>query len=143
MTARRRAPPDPIRPDRVRGIQGSFAFLPGRLLHDGFLAALTCDEIVLYVFLVLAADRRGLSFYSYDRICTTLHLRVEDYVEARNRLIELDLLAFDGTRFQILSLPATLRPRTSDTRAPARRDAKDLAGLTSLQQALRSLLDDA
>ena len=143
MTARRRASPEPIRPDRVRAIQGAFAFLQSRLLHDGFLATLTRDEIALYVFLVLAADRKGISFYSYDRICTTLHLRVEEYVEARNRLIELDLLAFDGTHFQILSLPAAPTSPASDPRPGARRGPSDPTGPTPLQHVLRSLRDDA
>jgi hypothetical protein len=96
----------PIVPHRVRCIGGdSFAFVPHRFLRDGFLASLGPAERGLYLFLVLAADRNGLSFYSYDRICAALGLTVEQYVEARNGLIDTDLLAFDGRRFQVLSLP--------------------------------------
>ena len=97
---------EPIVPHRVRRIGGeSFAFIPHRFLRDGFLASLDPDERGLYLFLVLAADRNGLSFYGYDRICDALGLTVEQYVEARNGLIDKDLLAFDGRRFQVLSLP--------------------------------------
>jgi hypothetical protein len=112
-----RAPPSraPIVPDRVRCIDGGFAFVPNRFLHDGFFAQLTQVERSLYLFLVLAADRRGVSFYSYDRICATLEVTLDDYVAARNALIDLDLVAFDGTRFQVLSLPP--RPRLR-ARAP-------------------------
>ena len=96
----------PILPERVRHIGGqSFAFIPHRFLRDGFLASLTADERSLYLFLVLAADRRGVSFYSYDRICTCLEMILEQYLDARNALIDKDLIAFDGTRFQVLSLP--------------------------------------
>jgi hypothetical protein len=35
-----------------------------------------------------------------------LHLDIDQYIEARNTLIESDLIAFDGTLFQVLSLPA-------------------------------------
>ena len=91
--------------ERVRKIAGSFAFIEHRFLRDGFLVNLGHHELLLYVFLVLAADRFGLSFYSYDRICSLLRLSVEDYIEARNQLIEKDLIAFDGTLFQVLSLP--------------------------------------
>ena len=35
-------------------------------------------------------------------------MTLEDYVQARNGLIHKDLIAFDGTRFQVLSLPDTL-----------------------------------
>lgn len=146
MASRRRAPPEPIRADRVRAIQGSFAFLQSRFLHDGFLAQLTHAELALYVFLVLAADRRGVSYYTYDRICETVHLTVDAYVQARNALIQLDLLAFDGTYFQVLSLPdRPLRrrhaPRPASATSPA--SPREDRSPTSLGQALRVLLDDA
>lgn len=95
----------PIRPDRVRRIDGGFAFIPNRFLHAGFLASLSQAERSLYLFLVVAGDRNGVSYYGYDRICTTLELDLDRYLEARNGLIDKDLIAFDGTRFQVLSLP--------------------------------------
>ena len=91
--------------ERVRKIAGSFAFIEHRFLRDGFLVNLGHHELLLYVFLVLAADRFGLSFYNYDRICSLLRLSVEEYIEARNQLIGKDLIAFDATFFQVLSLP--------------------------------------
>lgn len=96
----------PITPQRVRRIGGqSFAFIPHRFLGDGFLASLTANERSLYLFLVLAADRQGLSFWNYDRICSVLDLHLDQYLVARNGLIDKDLLAFDGTHFQVLELP--------------------------------------
>ena len=98
----------PIRPDRIRCIDGqSFAFVPHRLLRDGFLSSLAPDEQRLYLFLVLAADRNGISFYSCDRIGSILEMVLDDYIDARNGLLAKDLIAFDGARFQVLSLPAT------------------------------------
>jgi hypothetical protein len=91
--------------DRVRRIGGSFGFIEHRFLRDGFFASLTHDELLLYVFLVVAGDRAGLSYYSYDKICTMLAMDVDDYIAARNGLIGKDLLAFDGRLFQVLSLP--------------------------------------
>lgn len=96
----------PIRPDRVRRIEGGFAFVQNRFLHDGFFASLSHPERSLYLFLVLAADRNGVSYYSYDRICTALEMVLDDYLAVRNGLIDKDLIAFDGTRFQVLALPA-------------------------------------
>lgn len=92
-------------PDRVRRIQGGFSFIPHRFLRDGFLDALEPREILLYFFLVLASDRNGLSFYSYDRICQFLKVSVDEYIEARDSLIKQDLIAFNGTLFQVLDLP--------------------------------------
>ena len=97
-----------LNPDRIRQIRGGFSYIPHRFLTDGFLKTLSQYELLLYVFLILAADRYGLSFYSYDRICSLLHMNVEQYIAARDSLIEKDLIAFDGTLFQVLSLP--LRP---------------------------------
>lgn len=106
----------PIVAERVRGINGqSFAFLPHRFLRDGFLASLGTDEVSLYVLLVLAADRFGGSFYHYDSICAITGMTLERYLEARNSLIHKDLVAFDGTRYQVLSLPE--RPVVASIRA--------------------------
>jgi hypothetical protein len=111
----------PIVPQRVRSIGGqSFAFLPHRFLREGFFASLTPDQQRLYLLLVLAADRNGLSFYHYDSICSLLEIPLEVYVRARNALIDKDLIAFDGTRFQVLSLPDTPR---FDNPAPLNTDA--------------------
>ncbi len=95
-----------LNPNRIRRIDGGFSFIPHRFLTDGFLASLSQKELLLYLFLILASDRNGLSFYSYDAICTLLQLNLDQYVEARNSLIDKNLIAFDGTLFQVLDLPA-------------------------------------
>lgn len=91
---------------RIRRIGGGFSFIPHRFLTDGFLSSLSPQQLLLYFFLVLVSDRNGLSFYSYDAICTLLELTLDKYIEARNSLIDKDLIAFDGTLFQVLELPS-------------------------------------
>jgi hypothetical protein len=103
----------PILPERVRAIDGSFVFVPHRFLRHGFFAALSREERDLYFFLLLAGDRNGLSFYHYDSICSVLECSLDEYVEARNGLIDKDLVAFDGTRFQVMSLPSKPSARAS------------------------------
>ena len=95
----------PLCPERVRKISGSFAFIEHRFLREGFWATLSPQELVLYVFLILVADRNGLSYYSFDKICSLLQVSLDDYLMARNALIQKDLIAFDGHLFQVLSLP--------------------------------------
>ncbi len=95
----------PLDQDRVRRIAGSFAFIEHRFLRSGFFSVLTHHELLLYVFLVLVADRNGLSYYSYDKICILLRITLDDYIIARDGLIEKDLIAFNGYLFQVLSLP--------------------------------------
>lgn len=95
----------PLCPERVRKITGSFAFIEHRFIRDGFWSSLSQHELLLYVFLVLVADRNGLSYYSFDKICALLQLSLDDYLLARNALIKQDLIALDGHLFQVLSLP--------------------------------------
>jgi hypothetical protein len=95
----------PLCPERLRRINGGFAFIEHRFLREGFFESLSHHELLLYLFLVLVADRSGLSYYSYDKICTLLRLSIDDYLLARNGLIEKDLIAFDGHLYQVLSLP--------------------------------------
>jgi hypothetical protein len=107
-----------LNPDRIRKINRGFSFIPHRFLTDGFLAALDQAEALLYLFLVLAADRNGLSFYSYDSICNLLKFSLEQYIQAKDGLLEKDLIAFDGTIFQVLELPPS-PPPAKDHKAPA------------------------
>ncbi len=95
----------PLLRERVRKITGSFAFIEHRFLRDGFLQGLCHHELILYYFLLLVADTNGLSYYGYHKICTLLQLSLDDYILARDALIEKDLIAFDGRLFQVLSLP--------------------------------------
>ncbi len=95
----------PIVADRVRQISGSFAFIEHRFLRNGFWTAISHHERLLYLLLVLVGDRRGLSYYSFDKICSLLAISCDEYIVARNSLIDKDLIAFDGLLFQVLSLP--------------------------------------
>ena len=109
-------------PDRLRKISGSFAFIEHRLLRDGFWNTLSQHELLLYLLLIVVADRNGLSYYSYDGLCTLLKISVDDYILARDALIEKDLIAFDGSLFQVLSLP----PKPRGVAARPLKTAKDM-----------------
>jgi hypothetical protein len=107
-----------LNPLRIRQINGGFSFIPHRFITDGFLASLDQKELLLYLFLVLVSDRNGLSFYSYDTICSLLQMRIDQYIKARDGLIEKDLIAFNGTFFQVLSLPKK-RPDCQKSQGPS------------------------
>ena len=95
-----------LNPGRIRQIRGGFSYIPDRFLTDGFLASLDQKEILLYLFLILVSDRHGLSYYSYDMICSLIQLTLDEYIEARDGLLKKDLISFDGKIFQVLDLPA-------------------------------------
>lgn len=92
-------------PDRIRKINGSFAFIEHRFLRDGFFETLTPNELLLYLFLTLVANKDGVSWYPYDKICAILKWILDEYLDARNGLIAKNLIAFDGHLFQVLDLP--------------------------------------
>jgi hypothetical protein len=96
-----------LNPQRVRRINGGFSFIPHRFVTDGFLNSLSANELLLYLFLVAVSDRYGLSFYSNNSICSRLQMTLAHYRKARDGLIEKDLIAFDGTIFQVLELPSS------------------------------------
>jgi hypothetical protein len=122
---------------RIRHIDGGFSFIPHRFLTEGFLASLGQKELLLYLFLTLAADRYGLSFYSYDRICSQLQLSVEQYITARDGLIKKDLLAFDGTLFQVLDLPPKPLPASAVCRRSMNENPVPIAQV--IQQSLKGI----
>ena len=100
----------PILHQRVRKIQDSFAWIPHSFLRNGFWSSLNHHELLLYLFLVLAADRLGVSYYSFDKICSLVGVNTDEYILARNELINKDFIAFDGHLFQVLSLSENFKP---------------------------------
>lgn len=115
----------PLEPHRIRKIEGSFAFIEHRFLRQGFWSSLCHHELLLYLFLVIVADRNGLSYYCYDKICSLLQITVDEYILARDLLIEKDLIAFDGSLFQVLSLP----PKPGFSSPGTLKTAKDMQTL--------------
>ncbi len=84
-----------LEPQRIRNVPRSFAWIDHRLRSEGFLERLRPEDIGLYLFLALAADRNGLSCWRLDRIqravpCFDHHA----LWDARDRLVELDQIAF-------------------------------------------------
>ena len=95
----------PIRPDRIRSVPRSFSWIDRDLLHHGYLARLTREEILLYFFLALVGGPQGTSYWSYRRIANLLKLTVDQLNEATRGLLKKDLIAHQFPRFQVLSLP--------------------------------------
>jgi hypothetical protein len=94
-----------IRPDRIRTIERPFGWIPCRLLQDGYLRQMGTLSQNLYFFLSIVADRRGISFYGDECIQETIFIGDDELYQARQELIQLDLLAFEEKTYQLLSLP--------------------------------------
>ena len=106
-----------LRPDRLRSIPRSFAWLDHRLRSSGLLARLAPEELGLYCFLTLAADAQGRSCWRLERVQRELPFDLPTLRRARDGLLQLDLLAYlpwhahatDGA-YQLLSLPSLPSP---------------------------------
>jgi hypothetical protein len=83
------------RPDRVRTLEGTaFGWLDARLWTERWLEGMTAEDVAIYVFLALVADRHGVSWWRRDRMARSLGLYVDDVDRALARLIALDLVAY-------------------------------------------------
>ena len=71
--------------------------------HGDYLSR---DAILLYLFLAVAADRHGLSFYSDHTLASRLRLTLPALTQAREELLHRDLIAHELPLVQVLSLPA-------------------------------------
>ncbi|MEO6593175.1 MAG: hypothetical protein ABIP94_00310 [Planctomycetota bacterium] len=88
----RRAPPTPPRPDLERRPDGAFGWLQAELLHDRWLAGLGPHAAAVLVLLALAADRRGASFFSRQRMAQALGMSRHEVDVALQRLLDAELV---------------------------------------------------
>jgi hypothetical protein len=66
---------------------------------------LSREAVLLYLFLAAVADRHGLSFYSDTTLSSRLRLSAPVLVQAREELLNRDLIAHQLPLVQVLSLP--------------------------------------
>ena len=79
-------------PERIRRIPHSFGWVDHRVRKSGRLQRLKPTEIGLYLFLVLAADKQGLSCWSLKKIQAAMPcFSWEDLLHARHGLRRLSL----------------------------------------------------
>jgi len=109
-----------IDPSRVRRLEGSFAFIPHRFVRDGFWESLSVEQLVAYVFLVLAADRDGISFYGPRKLRCLCKMDPGDDIDGiLDELVRKDLIAREDIYTQVLSLPSA--PSMGIGRGPRKR----------------------
>jgi len=103
------------------------------------------------LFLLTVADRQGLSYYADASIAHELGVAVMTLGQARQRLIEVGLIAYKTPLYQVLALPVTTpctptcvlqndpaaRPIKSST-APPRRSGPPQA----IREVLRKMFEE-
>jgi len=71
--------------------------------HGDYLSR---EAMLLYLFLAAVADRHGLSFYSDNTLASRLQLSRPVLAQARQELLDRDLIAHQLPLVQVLSLPS-------------------------------------
>lgn len=116
----RRPPPVPPRPELERRPSGAFGWLDADLLHDNWLAEIGPHAAATMVLLALAADRRGVSFFSRERMAVVLGMSRHEVDVALQRLLDAGLVDHrpwrigvgDGV-WQLLPIPQRREPERS------------------------------
>jgi len=72
---------------------------------------LSREAVLLYFFLAAVADKHGLSFYGDATLAALLRVPLPTLVQARDELLDHDLIAHEARLTQVLSLPPTTQRR--------------------------------
>lgn len=115
-----------LRADRIRKAE-RFGWVDHRLMLDGYLKRLSQGGQCLYLFLCVAADRCGLSWYSDGRLRDVIGLTAGELEGARRELVDLDLVAFESPYYQVLSVPLKQQVRQSSVPADEAATAAEVA----------------
>ena len=103
-------------PKNIRNIKGSFAWVDHRLVRNGFTKVMTHPDMALYLFLVLVADKNGVSFYRKEKICEAVSLDYSQFEIAKDRLVNMKLIAFES--YSVLSPNGYYQILPVETNAP-------------------------
>jgi len=93
-------------PERRRTLpRQGFSWIDRRFVRE-FAPALSQEALLLYFFLAAVSDKDGLSYYQPLTLAGRLRLPEAQIVNARNELIEHDLIAVQLPLTQVLALPS-------------------------------------
>ncbi len=101
--------------DRVRRLpSGDWSWIDRRFIRE-YSSKLGGDAVFLYLFLAAVGDKHGLSYYSDNALALRLRTTERSIVQAREDLLEFDLVAYRAPLVQVLSLPRVATERSSRT----------------------------
>ena len=96
-----------LRAERLRQVPEQFSWVDQALVQRGFIDRCEARAAALYLFLVTVADAQGLSYYASATLARRLRLSVPQFAEARQQLIELDLIAYKAPLYQTCTTSQT------------------------------------
>ena len=103
-------------PDRVRRLpRTDWAWVDRRFLRD-FAPKLSGDAVFLYYLLIAVSDKSGLSFYGDNSLAQIVRTPQSRLLQARQELVDWNLIAYDAPLTQVLALPS-LEATSTETKA--------------------------
>ena len=106
-------------PERLRQVPEQFSWIDQALVQRRLIDRCDHPSAALYLFLITVADAQGLSYYGASTLASRLHLSAEELAMARERLIELDLIAYQAPLYQVLAIAGTQAPPSAKVPIPA------------------------
>lgn len=94
----------------------SYGIVDRRLLFDRHLHRMSLEGMALYLFLVLAADREGRSYYGDRSIGEILRLSLPDLAAARADLIRAGLIRYQRPNWWVKGFSSRAQPPPSEHR---------------------------
>ena len=91
-------------PSRVRRVPRQFSWVDHRLVRDHHIEHCDPPALALYLFLITVADAKGLSYYADGSMSRVLSLTPDQLHQARQTLIQADLIAYESPLYQVLAL---------------------------------------
>jgi hypothetical protein len=99
----------PILPTKLRTVPQQFSWVDQRLVRERYIDQLSPEACALYLFLVTVADAQGLSYYAERSLCQRLVMPPAVLHQARQTLIQCDLVAYKRPLYQVLALDGDAR----------------------------------
>ena len=91
-------------PERLRRIPPHFNWIDHRLVSERHIDELSHQACALYLFLVTAADRYGLSYYGERTLQRRLSMDCSLLSDSFDELVRAELVCRDTPLCQVLSL---------------------------------------
>ena len=127
-------------PQRLRQVPRQFSWIDQQLVRGRFIDRCDPPAGALYLFLVTVADAQGLSYYGDGSVCRHLQFSAAQLCASRDRLIRIELIAFEAPIYQVLALPApgasAMAATTADMATVAADRAQALVHLQRLREQL-------
>jgi len=93
----------PIIAQRVRKVPRQFSWVDQRLVRERRIDHCSHAAAALYLFLITVGDAKGMSYYADESIKQRLSMDPSMLHQARENLIQTDLIAWRRPLYQVLS----------------------------------------